>query len=104
MKASPTATEVLERRPLPGGGLELWARAGVAYVGPVIRPTYSARLRAALERRRDASLSGQCVCGGAIAGGGPLTPGVGAVTIAHEEGCDAIEETVHELLAAEGGR
>ncbi len=92
-----------ERHPL-GGGLELWTLGPVATAMPELRDDYSPRLRAALIRRRDATLTGRCVCGGTIAAGRPLTPGVAAASIEHEPECDAIDERLATLLRAEARR
>lgn len=81
--------------------LELYYREPIAYVGPRIRDDYSPRLRAALERRRDAVLDGRCACGGGLAGGGPLAPGIGEASIEHQTTCDAIDDVVAALLDAE---
>ena len=50
------------------GTSALWGLGKAAYLGVAIRDEYSPRLRRALERRRDSSLTGRCPCGASIPG------------------------------------
>jgi hypothetical protein len=78
-------------------GCEAWMRGRIMFVIPPLREDYPADLKAAVDRRRRASLAGSCDCGARW----DLTRG-GHLGMAHEPDCDAADEALDRLAAAHG--
>lgn len=78
-------------------GSEVWVCGRVLFTLPVLCDDYPDDLKAAVDRRRRASLSGACDCGGRW----DVTRR-GRVEMWHETGCDATEQALDALAAGHG--
>lgn len=83
-------------RTLPNGS-ECWMRGRIMFVIPPLVDDYPDPIKAAIDRRRRASLSGQCDCGAVAA-----INRRGSVEMNHEDVCDATDRALDELAAAHG--
>lgn len=70
----------------------------IGYLVPTIRSEYSPELQAALRRRRTATLTGRCDCGGSTAATMP-----GRMDLEHEAECPAGDDWIVPRLLAERG-
>lgn len=78
-------------------GSEAWMRGRVLFVLPVLVEDYPPPIKAAIDRRRRASLEGVCDCGARW----DITRR-GKLDMAHEAGCVATDRALDELAAAHG--
>jgi hypothetical protein len=78
-------------------GCEVWLRGPIMLVLPPLVDDYPAPIKAAIDRRRRASLSGCCDCGALW----DITRR-GQLDMEHEEGCDATDNALDDLAAAHG--
>lgn len=78
-------------------GSEAWMRGRVMFVLPPLVDAYPEPIKAAIDRRRRASLEGVCDCG-ALWG---ITRR-GKLDMAHEAGCDGTDSALDDLATAHG--
>lgn len=81
------------------GGQECWMVGTVMHVVPVLRDDYPADLKAAVDRRRRASLTGRCDCGATW-----QVLRRGHVDMRHEDGCTATDEVLFAIGLRYGRR
>jgi hypothetical protein len=73
-------------------GQEMWATGPVLHVIPALRDDYPGEIKAAIDLRRRAALSGVCDCGGRWD-----LDRHGLLGFGHEPGCPAIDDVLFEL-------
>ncbi len=88
---------------LPGGG-ELWKRGEVAFVVAGVPATAPPAIRAALDRRRRATLTGRCECGGRLHLRRMMAAATNHQAVVHEADCPAGDHNLAALIEAEGWR
>lgn len=72
-------------------GQEAWMVGPVLHIIPILRDAYPQDLKAAVDRRRRAALTGRCDCGAVWA------IDRGRAHMAHEDGCPAIDDVLFEI-------
>jgi hypothetical protein len=86
------------------GNQEIWLNDRVVQVLPALRDDLHPRIKDAVARRRLASLTGRCDCGGEMEIDGPLTPGSTVRgRMWHEPDCSATDIAIAQLFERFGG-
>jgi hypothetical protein len=79
------------------GGHDYFKVADALVLVPVLRDDYPTDLKAAVDRRRRASLTGTCDCGG-----GRRLDRKNRVIHTHEDGCTASDDNINAIAAEHG--